>query len=82
MYHLTKLLMLVCFVLAGCKTIQDPYVISGNTITYQHKSDIASINKASLDANKQCTSLGYKTANVSHTSCSAGDCVTKYTCDQ
>lgn len=82
MNHLYKITIAACFALAGCQTVQDPYVISGNTITYQHKSDIAAINKAKLDAGNQCVSLGYKTAKVAHTSCSAGDCVTKFTCEQ
>lgn len=71
-------------ILAGCQNqmVQDPYVINGNTITYQHKSDISAINKANSDAKSQCLSLGYKTALVAHTSCSAGDCVTKFTCEQ
>lgn len=82
MKNLTKTSLVACLILAGCQTVQDPYVISGNTITYQHKSDIAAINKASVDANSQCASLGYKAAIVAHTSCSAGDCVTKFTCEQ
>ena len=74
-------LMFFCLIITGCKTIQNPYVTSGNTITYQHSSDIESINKARTDANSQCLVLGYKNAIVSHTSCSAGDCITKFTCE-
>jgi hypothetical protein len=82
MNHINKLTIAACFVLAGCQTVQDPYVISGNTISYQHKSDVAAINKANADASAQCVSLGYKVAKVAHNSCSAGDCVTKFTCEQ
>ena len=82
MNNLTKTILFACLILAGCQTVQDPYVISGNTITYQHKSVIAEIEKANSDASKQCISLGYKTAIVAHTSCSAGDCITKFTCEQ
>lgn len=70
-------------VLAGCQTqsIQDPYVISGNTITYQHKSDVTAINKANTDAKSQCAALQYQNVKVAHSSCSAGECVTKFICE-
>jgi len=82
MNNLKTISLFACLILTGCQTVQDPYVISGNTITYQHKSDVTAINKGKADANSQCISLGYKTAIVAHTSCSAGDCITKFTCEQ
>ena len=75
--------LVACLLLAGCQTqtIQDPYVISGNTISYQHKSDPAAINKASADAKSQCAALQYQNVRTAHSSCSAGECVTKFVCE-
>lgn len=81
MNHLSKLTIAACFVLAGCQTVQDPYVISGNTISYQHKSDVAAINKANADAKAQCVALKYPNVRTAHSSCSAGECVTKFVCE-
>ena len=81
MNHLSKLTIAACFVLAGCQTVQDPSVISGNTISYQHKSDINAINKANADAKLQCNALKYPNVRTAHSSCSAGECVTKFVCE-
>lgn len=67
--------------MTGCQTQPaDSINILGNTITYQHKKDRASIEKTSLDATNKCIDLGYAKSRVSHTSCS-NECVTSYICE-